>query len=334
MHNRQSTLSLPSKVGQASRLPPPNGAGPASRLPPPTGAGPASRPLHRSAKGRRDACPTWAWLLVALFALGLGHAARAFPPAPTHVISGMVRNEMGDPLMVTNAVVILETSTGVLLKTTAVPNLGPGMNYRLAVPMDAGLTSDAYKPTALKPLVSFRMKVIIGATTYLPMELHGNYASLGKPAQTTHLDLTLGEDTNNDGLPDAWEKMLADVLGVDWTTIKPGEDPDHDGLTNLQEYQAGTYAFDPADGLRLDLAGLNQGHPLLDFMVIRGRTYTILASTNLTAWAAVDFLLPFEAPGSPAARSYAASDVRIVRAEVVTPDPTASKLRVFKLMTQ
>ena len=29
---------------------------------------------------------------------------------------------------------------------------------------------------------------------------------LGKPSETTRLDLTLGEDSDGDGLPDAWER--------------------------------------------------------------------------------------------------------------------------------
>ncbi len=58
--------------------------------------------------------------------------------------------------------------------------------------MDAGLTPDNYRPTALRPSVSFRMKVLIGGVTYLPIEMRANYANLGKPAQSTRIDLTLG----------------------------------------------------------------------------------------------------------------------------------------------
>ena len=277
-------------------------------------------------------------LVLGLWSLLLWSAlpARAFPPAPNHTFYGVVRDEMGDPLVVTNAVVILETSTGVQLKTTVVPNLGPGLNYRLAVPMDAGLTTDAYKPTALKPLVSFRMKVMLGATTYLPMELHGTYANLGKPAQRTHLDLTLGEDSDNDGLPDAWERALIAMLGGNLTLAdsKPGDDSDGDGLTNLQEYQAGTYAFDPADGLRLEPAGLSGGRPLLDFMAIRGRNYTLLGSADLKTWVPVDFRFTDSSPDAAPLSSYSATDVRIVHAEVLPPAGQPATFQAYKLMAQ
>ena len=269
--------------------------------------------------------------------LSLAGSARSFPPAPNHTIYGLVRDEMGDPIRITNAIVILETATGVTVKTTVAPNLGPGMNYRLSVPMDAGLTADAYKPTALKPLVSFRLKVVIGSTTYLPIELHGSYINLGKPAQRTHLDLTMGVDSVGDGLPDAWKQELIAMLGLNCglQDIKPGDDADGDGMSNWAEYIAGTYAFDATDNLSLDIAGMNQGNPLMDFTAIRGRTYTILASTNLTSWAAVDFRLSPGATNGAVLGYYYASSVQRVRAEVVTPpDAAAANKRVFKLMVQ
>ena len=271
-----------------------------------------------------------------LCALSLAGSALAFPPSPNHTIYGMVRDELGNPIRVTNAVVILETTTGVQVKTTVIPDLAPGMNYRLSVPMDAGLTSDAYKPTALRPQVSFRMKVVIGSTTYLPIELHGNYANLGKPAQKTHLDLTMGVDSVGDGLPDAWKRELIAMLGLNCgiQDIKPGDDADGDGMSNWAEYIAGTYAFDSTDNLSLEIVGMNQGNPLMDFMAIRGRTYTVLASTNMTDWAAVDFRMPLESTNGAAMGTYYASGVHKVRAEVTTPDPTASNRRVFKLMVQ
>lgn len=242
---------------------------------------------------------------------------------------------MGEPVNLTNAVVTLETQTGVQIKTTVTPFLAPGANYRLLVPMDAGLTADAYKATALKPMVSFRMKVTIGNTTYLPMELHGSYASLGQPARTTHLDLTLGEDSDNDGLPDAWERQLIEMLGGGLTLadIKPGDDSDGDGMSNLQEYLAGTYAFDPADGLKLEVAGMNEGRLLFDFMVIRGRTYSVQSSTDLKTWTPVSFFLPSEGASATPTSAYAATDVRIIRVEAISPS-TNSPVRTYRVLAQ
>ena len=47
--------------------------------------------------------------------------------------------------------------------------------------------------------------------------------------------VSAAEDTDGNGLPDAWEMFYFGHLGVD-----PKADPDNDGLTNLQEFRTGT----------------------------------------------------------------------------------------------
>lgn len=269
--------------------------------------------------------------LASLAAIGL----YAFPPAPHHLIDGLVRDEFGTPISAIEAEVILETSSGVQITTRIVPNLEPGINYRLSVPLDAGLTADAYKPTALKPLVPFRIKVKIGETTYLPIEMAGNLSQLGKPAQHTRLDLTLGEDSDGDGVPDAWERLLITASGQNLTLqdIRPGDDFDGDGISNLNEYLTGTYAFDPEDGFRLSLLNTLQGHPQLEFMVVQGRTYTLWGSLDLKTWAPIDFRIPGDGATAPAQPSYHATDVRLLRVEP-TPSTGQASAYYFKVQAQ
>jgi hypothetical protein len=266
-----------------------------------------STPLVRPLLGRTSP------LLLLLLATCL---AFAFPPAPHHLIYGTVRDDMGHPLMVTNSEVVLETLSGVRLQTRVVPNLGPGLNYRLSIPIDAGLTADPYKPTALRPTLPFRLKVLIAGVTYLPLELGGNTLNLGQPAQTTRLDLTLGVDSDRDGLPDAWEQTL---LTGDMTLsdIRPDNDEDNDGLTNLQEYLAGTYAFDPDDGLKLDIVHDQTGRRLIQFLAIAGRNYTVHGSSDVQNWRSLPFRLAGDSAEIPARTSYQARDVRTVVLEVL-----------------
>ena len=261
--------------------------------------------------------------------------AGAFPPAPHHLIYGMVRDEFGNPISAATAEVILETSAGVQISSTIVPNLESGVNYRLAVPIDAGLTADAYKPTALKPLVSFRIRVKIGEITYLPIEMVADFSKLGKPAQKTRLNLTLGEDSDGDGLPDAWERMLIAASGEDLTLadISPNDDFDGDGISNLNEYLAGTYAFDSQDGFRLNMVKAQDGKPQVEFMVIQGRTYTLFASADLKTWTPIDFRIPADGAGAVSQPSYRATDVHILRVEPV-PANGQPPANYFKVQAQ
>jgi len=259
----------------------------------------------------------------------------AYPPAPHHIIEGVVRDAYGQPLNLPSARIILETVSGKTITGLVTPEMGRGLNYALTIPMDAGITAEEYRPTALQPLVPFRLKVQIGSTTYLPIEMTANYATLGQPAQRTRLDLTLGEDSDGDGLPDAWELALIQQLGGRRTLadIRPEDDLDGDGLTNLQEYLAGTYAYDPADGILLDLVRVQPGRVTLEFTVVRGRTYTVLAGSDVTEWSPV----PFQVPGAPdgPVLEYRAQDVRLLRVEVAVPEnePAVSQ-RFFKLRVQ
>lgn len=262
-----------------------------------------------------------------------GPRVEAFPPAPHHTLHGAVRNEWGEPLTVDHALVALETVTGVHLQTAIIPGLDAGSNYRLRVPMDAGLTADNYRPTALRPQVSFRMKVVIDGVAWLPIEMRGDFAQLGEPARSTRLDLTLGEDADGDGLPDAWERALIAMLGgnLGLADIHAGDDPDGDGLSNLDEYLAGTYAFDPKDGFQIDLIEADDGLTHIEFTALRGRTYLIEGSADLKQWQPVRFRLPDADPTAPTRDRYYAPAVRRMRMNVLR---NGEALRFFRLMVR
>lgn len=56
-----------------------------------------------------------------------------------------------------------------------------------------------------------------------------------------------GEDSDLDGIPDAWEIAYANNL----TTLGANSDFDHDGQSDLEEYLADTDPTDPSDNLRI-----------------------------------------------------------------------------------
>jgi hypothetical protein len=272
-------------------------------------------------------------LALALAILLPASSAFAFPPAPSHIVYGVVRDEYGLPLSVSDAQILIEPTNGVQIVGTIVPNLEPGVNYRLRLSMDSGIAPDEYKVTALRPFVAFRIRVKIGAVTYLPMEMAGNFVNLGQPAQTTRIDLTLGVDANNDGLPDAWQQLLRSMLGSN-AKISPTEDADTDGISNLHEYLAGTYAFLPDSGFRLNLVPNADGPPLLEFMVVSPHTYTVYNSTDLHTWTPIPFSIP--AGGSTATNlpNYHATEIRVLQVAPILPPDVPHPGQFFKVQVQ
>ena len=231
--------------------------------------------------------------------LGATGVSLAFPPLPHHTVFGLVRDELGSPLTSTSGEVMLETMSGATLKVMLSPGTEAGVNYRIEVPIDAGLTTDAYLPSAMQPTAPFRMRVKLGTRTYVPMEMKLSLGKLGQPAESSRVDLTLGEDTDGDGLPDAWERMMiqSGKLNMTLDQFGPASRLNGNPLTVMEAYVAGTYAWDPKDGVRLDILSREGGLPVLEFMTLRGRSYTISASSDLMAWRDATFVVEGDAAG-------------------------------------
>jgi hypothetical protein len=175
----------------------------------------------------------------------------------------------------------------------------------------------------------YKIRVKVGAKVYLPIEMVGDLGKLGQPGEETLLNLTLGEDSDGDGLPDAWERALL-AQGQGLGDINPNDDTDGDGMSNLAEYISGNHAFDKKDGLRLDILKKTDDSTVLEFMAIRGRTYTVHGSDNLNDWAQMDFR---DGEQEDAQSNYRATDIRKVLVTVPHGEGSGSA-KFFKLMVQ
>jgi uncharacterized repeat protein (TIGR01451 family) len=93
---------------------------------------------------------------------------------------------------------------------------------------------------------------------------------------------TLADDRNNDGLPDSWQLQYFGSLTAPGSG--PNDDPDHDGLTNLREYQTGSNP-NLWDSLRfLTWQMQTNGSYRMTMFGTVGQNYALLASTNLAQW--------------------------------------------------
>ena len=86
-------------------------------------------------------------------------------------------------------------------------------------------------------------------------------------------EITFGPDSDSDGMPDSWEQT--------WFggAANPSDDPDGDGLTNLQEYQAGTNPLDGTNYLRI--ASILSGS--LTFPSVTGLLYRVETADDLVS---------------------------------------------------
>ena len=213
----------------------------------------------------------------------------AYPPAPHHILEGLVRNEQGVPIIGDNIKVIAVSTEGSSIVSKVNVVFRPGVNYILHVPMESGVGRNLFDTAAFKHKMEFSLKVIIDGKDYLPIEMIGNTSKMGMPGETTYLDLTIGEDSDGDGLPDAWERGIASFTGKTIDQIGPNDDSDGDGLSNLQEYISGSYAFDKNDGVIIHMKEVSVEKADFEFLVIPGRTYSIEMSTDFENWSQSDF---------------------------------------------
>jgi hypothetical protein len=78
-------------------------------------------------------------------------------------------------------------------------------------------------------------------------------------------------DTDGDGMPDDWEM----VHGLNPSIKDAGDDPDHDGMSNFEEYLAGTDPQNAASFLKLEAINLSGVGLLLSFTAESNKTYTL-----------------------------------------------------------
>jgi subtilisin family serine protease len=92
------------------------------------------------------------------------------------------------------------------------------------------------------------------------------------------LNLQRMVDTDSNGLPDWWElEYFGHLTGTD-----PNADPDHDGMSNLAEWVAGTNPTNAASCLQLTvLSATNSNAVVLGWPSVAGKTYWLERSTNL-----------------------------------------------------
>ena len=201
-------------------------------------------------------------------------------------------------------------------------------NYELSMRIDqnrSGTTFYTDKAVAAGGL--FSLVVSMNGALFYPIEVAGTLTA-GKGGERVKLDLTLGEDKDKDGLPDAWEAwqlyqagLYPDENGLwDLTLLDKGGDFDKDGQSNLLEYIAGTFAGDATETFSLAIKEKLPESVRLEFYGITGKVYTLESTLDMKTWTRVPFAVGAPGIGNNA---HQAKDVGIV--SVFTAPRTTTK---------
>lgn len=275
-------------------------------------------------------------VLTALLGLTL-NTSWGFPPLPYFTLFGTVRDQVGQTLSSTNAEVQILQDERVVETARISSTPSGGTNYELNLEIDGGRTGNkTYSDQAVIAKSPIVISVLVDGQRFYPIETSGTYRA-GQGGERVRLDLTLGQDTDQDGLPDAWEEWQLYQAGLypgangRWniSLLDRGGDFDGDGTSNFQEYLAGTFAGDATESFDLDILGFDNGSPLFEFFAITNKTYSLQSSTDLVLWA----VEPFAAGETVApAREFVAPTVGIVQAKGL-PVP-GNKKKFYRLLVQ
>ncbi len=237
-------------------------------------------------------------LLALTFTLTFSFTASAYPPAPNYTIFGLVRDQVGKTLAVEGAEIILLKDGAEISRAPVFTNLGLDSNYELSIRIDQTVAGTrTYSTKAVAPQGIYSLRVVMNGQNFLPIEASG-VLRVGNGGERVRLDLNLGADANNDGLPDAWQEYQLYQAGrrpgdPGWNIalITKDGDFDGDGTSNFLEYVAGTFAGDAPERCELKITGKSATHVAFEFYGITGKVYGIEQSANLQTWTAAPFAL-------------------------------------------
>jgi hypothetical protein len=186
-------------------------------------------------------------------------AAAQNPPGihePGLILYGQVRNTTAGGALLTYGTlqwqIQPQDGSAMIAVTTSLTNINDQFSYVVRVPFQSilsgfTLTLNNLQLKSSSPGYTRAAAVVIPSyfipATILPPASSSFDFSIADRGRIERVDLQVAVpfvDSDANGLDDNWEMTYFSHLGVD-----PKGDPDHDGMSNLAEYKAGTNPNDP-----------------------------------------------------------------------------------------
>ncbi|MDD2597679.1 MAG: thrombospondin type 3 repeat-containing protein [Kiritimatiellae bacterium] len=204
-------------------------------------------------------------------------------PLPPHVYTGRVLDYDAGNLATTRyaAEVRARGADGTLLARCKVTKVeGTLSNYALSIPVSS-------IPTPQSAVSGERLSFEVdnGVETFV---ISNAFPAVGLPGRVSRVDMVAARDTNRNGFADAYEEDIAAymaVMGFEGP-LNPHGDYDNDGMSNYDEYLAGTDPLSDADCLRfISLESVAENPDVLaaGFLPGMNRSYSVQGATNTVA---------------------------------------------------
>jgi len=226
-------------------------------------------------------------------------------PIPACIYYGQALDGYGWPYQ-SDAEALLLHGTNVIARHEITGSLAPGVNFMLSVNLQDDTGNIAYDPCALHPgdAVSIRILDRFGQKTIMESN---SIPNVGQSGEIIYIRVTAGTDSSGNGLPDEWKQEILDynrLYGVhpaitNITDILPDDDFDRDGISNEEEYRAGTFAFLDYDYFHAENITLADNERIkITFLSVSGKAYRLLATTNLAdeIWMDTPYALAVDGP--------------------------------------
>lgn len=248
-------------------------------------------------------------------------------PAPSLTFYGMLVDEFGWPYA-NNVTVTVSAGGLVVLSKSLHPAAGKNYNFIFRVPYDTGVVEYSSASVTLGDVID----ITLSAADTGKVLIHRTITVMVPPGTVLNVNLSSGTDSVGDGLPDELRYWIWQSLGLpgpfDPKAIKAGDDSDGDGVSNLDEFLAGTDPANASDVFTVSLT--DSGVPAvgqLTFFSVPGKTYQVQVGQIIPTTALWTPAFFATSPTGTATNSYLTGTGHFISAFV----PTAGTNSIFRL---